>query len=42
MIISMIKEKHIKLLVLFVYAKTLIKNISKISQTRIKDQSNAY
>lgn len=38
----MIKEKHIKLLVLFEYAKTLIKNISKISQTRIKDQSNAY
>lgn len=42
MIISMIKEKHIKLLVLFEYAKTLIKNISKISQTRIKDQSINY
>lgn len=38
----MIKEKHIKLLVLFEYAKTLIKNISKISQTRIKGQSKAY
>lgn len=38
----MIKENHIKLLVLFEYAKTLIKSISKISQTRIKDQSNNY
>lgn len=38
----MIKEKHIKLLVLFEYAKTLIKNISKISQTRIKGQIKAY
>lgn len=38
----MIKEKHIKLLVLFEYAKTLNKNISKISHTRIKGQSKAY
>lgn len=43
MIISMIKGKHIKLLVLLEYAKAhIIKNISEIPQTRIKDQNNTH